>query len=146
MTTVKELSEQLGVSKSAILKYCKTELGIKTEPRKALQLDANQTAVVCSYFGDSVTASHLVKHSGTGNQSADNNTSQSTDNCSSDTQVLQQLQIENARLEERVAGLERENALLRERIEQADAALEREQRRAGGFWARLGQKLLGSGD
>lgn len=56
------------------------------------------------------------------------------------------LRVENAKLEERCRGLERENELLRERLGEADAALKREQLQARGFWARLGQRLLGSGD
>ena len=58
-----------------------------------------------------------------------------------DAEMLQEI----ATLRERVAGLEKENALLRERLEVADAALEREQMQARGFWSKLGQKLLGSG-
>ena len=50
-----------------------------------------------------------------------------------------------ATLKERVAGLERENDLLRERLKIADAALEREQLQPRGFWSNLSQKLLGSG-
>ena len=52
MTTVKKLSEQLGVSKTTILAYCKEELHLHTEPRKALQLSANDCAAVCSRFAD----------------------------------------------------------------------------------------------
>ena len=144
MTTVKELSDLLGVSKSTIMAYCKDELGLTPEPRKALQLDDAQSAAVCSRFGDCVTAeqpsdpqerAQLPKS--VADESAD------MKRHSADDYAV--LQIENARLQERCNGLERENALLRERVQAADAALEREQHRAAGFWSRLGQRLLGDG-
>ena len=55
------------------------------------------------------------------------------------------MQAENAELRARIDGLERENELLRERLQVADDALKREQLQKRGFWNRLGQKLLGDG-
>lgn len=134
MTTVKELSEQLGVSKTAILKYAKEELGLKTEPRKTLQLTANQ----CSVIADRFSASEQVKDGETENQGLQLGFQLSADEVFS-------LQKENAALKAKIIGLEDQISLLRERLEVADAALEREQMQARGFWSRLGQKLLGSG-
>lgn len=134
MTTVKELSEQLGVSKTAILKYAKEELGLKTEPRKTLQLNANQ----CSVIADRFSGSEQVKDAETENQGLQLGFQLSADEVFS-------LQTENAALKARIEGLEDQISLLHERLEVADAALEREQMQARGFWSRLGQKLLGSG-
>lgn len=144
MTTVKELSELLGVSKSTIMAYCKEELGIKPEPRKALQLDDAQSAAICSRFGDCITAEQPAEHQERA-QLPNSAVLESAELKRPSADDYAALQIENARLQERVNGLERENALLRERIQAADAALEREQHRAAGFWSRLGQRLLGDG-
>lgn len=144
MTTVKDLSDQLGVSKSTLLRYIKDELGITPEPRKPLQLDATATAAICSRFGDCVSGEQPADHQKRAKspESAADDAAADAGPSAADFAVLQ---IENARLQERVNGLERENALLRERIQAADAALEREQHRAAGFWSRLGQRLLGDG-
>lgn len=145
MTTVKELSDLLGVSKSTLLRYIKDELGITPEPRKPLQLDAAAAAACCSKFGDCISgeqATHPEERAKTPESAADGAAADAGPSAA-DFAVLQ---IENARLQERVNGLERENALLRERIQAADAALEREQHRAAGFWSRLGQRLLGDGE
>lgn len=134
MTTVRELADKLGVSRQAVLNYAKTELGVKPQPRKACQLTDKQCAAVASHFADSVSAADQQLHNKT-----DKQTDKQTD------KLVSSLQIEVARLQAVVNGLERENALLKDRLEVADAALEREQQRAMGFWSRLGQKLLGSG-
>lgn len=60
--------------------------------------------------------------------------------------ALHDAEVENARLRAEVDGLRGENALLLERLRVADAALEREQMQARGFWSRLGRKLLGDGE
>ena len=54
MTTVRELADVLGISKSTLMRFCKDELGLRPEPRKVLQLDAVATAACCSRFGDCV--------------------------------------------------------------------------------------------
>lgn len=141
MTTVRELADKLGVSKSAILDFAKSELGIKPEPRKAVQFDQNQTAVICSHFQKSAQLQQV----------ADQQLLQSTAVLSADQTAVDcslqmaELQIENARLQATVNGLEQQIQLLRDQLDVANAALEREQQRATGFWSRLGQKLLGSG-
>lgn len=134
MTTIKELSDKLGVSKTAITKYVKEELGLKTEPRKALQLSAHQCAVVADHF----SGDKLGKVAETENQGVQTGVQFCADEVAS-------LQLELAVAKSEIAALERENELLRDRLQKADEALEREQLQSRGFWSRLGQKLLGSG-
>lgn len=129
MTTAKELAEQLGVSKQSIMRYAKTELGVAPEPRKAVQFDANQTSAIAAHFADK----KLPK------------LQQTAINDSDMAQIV-------AALERDVAALEAENEQLRERVrelkedkEQLHKALERQQMIGGGFWSRLGRKLLGEG-
>lgn len=126
MVTVKELADELGVSTQTVRRYVKNELGVATQPRKMLHLDTNQASAVAAYF------------SGKTSESA---TPSATDVATPVADLLQDV----ATLKERVAGLERENDLLRERLKIADAALEREQLQPRGFWSNLSQKLLGSG-
>ncbi len=95
-----------------------------------LQLDAVQAAII---------ADHFCK--GKQEKRVENKKPSATLVATDVSELLQQVAV----LNERVAGLERENSLLRERLEIADAALEREQMQARGFWSRLGQRLLGSG-
>lgn len=137
MTTVRELSERLGVSKTAILRYVKEEMHLQTSPRKTLQLSANQCAVVADHF----SVSEKGKQISTENQTE--NHLQTSFQFGSDE--VFSLQIENAALKAENEGLRREVDVLRERLSVADAALEREQMQARGFWSRLGQKLLGDG-
>lgn len=120
MTTVKELADELGVSPQTIRRYVKNELGVAMQPRKTLQLDANQASAVAAHFSGKTQESAIDVSTG-------------------DAELLQEV----ATLRERVAGLERENELLRGQLETMNAALEREQMQARGFWSKLGQKLLG---
>lgn len=148
MTTVREIADKLGVSKTAVMKFCKEELHLKTEPRRALQLSAND----CAAIADRFSADTLGEYAETENQGLQSGLQLSAHKVVSLQSGLQlsahevvSLQIENAGLRARVGGLERENELLRERLDVADAALEREQQQRRGFWNRLGQRLLGSG-
>ena len=134
MTTVREIAEELGVSKTAVMKFCKEELHLKTEPRKALQLSANQ----CSVIADRFSADEREKQHETENQGLQIGLQLAAHEVFS-------LQAENAELRARIDGLERENELLRERLQVADEALKRAQLQKRGFWNRLGQKLLGDG-
>lgn len=122
MTTIRELSEQLGVSAQTIRRYVKQELGVATKERQTLQLDANQAALVADHF----TRSKAKKEEPATNRVAE-------------------LEQDVAVLRERVAGLEQQVSILKTQLEAANAALEREQQAHVGFWARLGQRLLGSG-
>lgn len=135
MTTVKELSDELGVSRTTILKFCKEELNLKTEPRKALQLSANQCSVIANRF----SAIKLVKQE-VSEKETDNTPKRDLQLRAEEVSSLQQ---ENAKLKAENEGLREQIALYRERLEVADAALEREQMQARGFWSKLGQKLIG---
>lgn len=122
MATIKELADKLEVSPQTIRRFVKKEFGIIPEPRKPITLDANQCNIVAAHFA--------------------------TDKLGDVPEVttsLQEMLQEIAILRERVAGLERENELLRERLKKADEILEREQMQARGFWSRLGQRMLGNG-
>lgn len=122
MTTIRELSEQLGVSAQTIRRYVKQELGVATKERQALQLDANQAALVADHFTRSKTKKEETA-----------------------TNRVAELEQDVAVLRERVAGLEQQISLLKSQLEASNAALEREQRNNVGFWAKLGRKLLGDG-
>lgn len=122
MTTIRELANKLEVSPQTIRRFVKKELGIIPEPRKPIMLDANQCNIVAAHFAADTLG-----------------------NVPEVAISLQESLQEVAALKERVAGLERENELLRDRLQKADEALEREQLQSRGFWSRLGQKLLGSG-
>lgn len=138
MATVKELADELGVSKTSVLKYCKEELHLQTEARRTLQLSANQCAVVANHF----SAVDQRKSIQTENQTE--NHLQTCVQLRADE--VFSLQHESAALKAENEGLREQVALLKERLEVADAALEREQMQARGFWSRLGQKLLGENE
>ena len=116
------------------MKYVKEELQLKTEPRKTLQLSADD----CSAIADRFAAPEQAKEE------------KPTANCKPESLQLfadevSSLQLANAVLKARIDAMERENRLLKERLDKADEALEREQMQARGFWGALGQKLLGNG-
>lgn len=141
MTTVRELSERLGVSKTTILKFCKEELKLKTSARRTLQLSANQCSIIASHFS---TSGQAKLHS-TENQT-ESSLQTSLQMCADGFSAeFSDLKAENSALKAENDGLKEQIALLKERLEVADAALEREQMQARGFWSRLGQKLLGDG-
>lgn len=142
MITVRELAEELGVSPQTVRRYVTRELGVATEPRKALQLDADQASIVADHFKD--RKRQVGPSKGAEGGGADVATPAVTleNNVAAGVAELRE---RVAALEAENAGLRSENDLLRERLEVADKALEREQMQARGFWSRLGQKLLGSG-
>lgn len=133
MPTVSEVAAACGVSAQTVRRFVKNELGKKTEPRTRIELTINEAQLIADHFakrGSSVANS--VASSDQGKLDA------VVSRCN---ELLQQV----ATLNERVAGLQRENELLKERLKYADAALEREQMQSRGFWSRLGQRLLGDG-
>ena len=133
MTTVRELAEELGVSPQTIRRFVREELHVATQERKTVQLDAAQASIVADHFKKKTAAKRNMKEQG--------------DECRQQ-ELLQRVasyEVEIATLRERVAGLERENSLLRMQLESSNKALEREQMNSVGFWKRLGQHLLGSG-
>lgn len=134
MTTVKDLCEMYGFSRSTALRHIRACLGDAPKVDGVVRLDASMTHQLTRYLsGKTIKVVH---------QDAPNDAPLTHHGASNDAALLQ----ENAALKERVAGLERECELLRERLEVADAALEREQMQARGFWSKLGQKLLGGGN
>lgn len=134
MTTVREIAAELGVSKTAVMKFCKEELHLKPEPRKTLQLSANQCSAIADRF-----ATHIQ------GKQCDTENNHLQEDLQFSAHEYFSLQTENAELRARIDGLERENELLRERLQVADEVLKREQLQKRGFWNRLGQKLLGDG-
>ena len=137
MPKIKELADVLGVSAQSIRNFVKSEFGIVSQERKPIILDANQAAIVADHFKSDLPV-------------VQNTAKEPAKVANSDISV--EIQIENAILKERVAGLERDIQRLeeqikdlKERIAAADVALERQQNISGGFWNRLGRKLLGEG-
>lgn len=133
MPTVKELAEELGVSRQAVRDFVKNELGVKMEPRKPTILTVNEASAAANYF-------------------AKKRSSNAKDNAAVDQEEYRKLAQrcsdalqECAVLKATLAGLQRENDLLRERLSVADEAIREERRRSLGFWHRLGMKLLGDG-
>ena len=102
-----------------------------------MQLDATQSAIVADHFKNRKTSGkkHFQEQ-----QTRDDVTTVNADML----QQIADLKIEVATYRERVAGLERENELLRAQLDSSNKALEREQMNSGGFWNRLGQRLLGT--
>lgn len=130
MPKIKELADTLGVSAQTIRDYVKSEFGIVPQERKPIILDANQAAIVADHFKNDSSSLQEVAKTPANPASYDE---------------LVDLKVENAMLKERVAGLEEKVRLLEDRLSVADAALERQQNISGGFWSRLGRKLLGEG-
>lgn len=161
MTTLAEVAEQYGVSKSTATRWARTacpeafghggKVDLSRDQLHALadhvtrvtnRDDANHDSV-----GDAVDKQGASCGDGekrvTGKRVMTRVTGEDDANRDAVVMRLHELEIEAAELRARVAGLESENELLRGRLEQADKALEREQMQARGFWNRLGQKLLG---
>lgn len=160
MLTLRQISEQYGISKSTARRRvleCFENLSI--EQGKTLQLDSEQAAI----FADWMKKRGEV-HESAVNQSeplaAKDKTPDSRKSFSAEE--VQKL-VQEAVQAEQVKRIEQENAALREQVEQyksrvesleaeierLHSALEREQNLAAikrqGFFARLSQKLLGSG-
>lgn len=123
--TVKDLAETYSISRSTVLRHVKKCFGNDDAKQgKPLEFDEVMMQEFADYMGK------LGK-------SRPRQTS-------SNDEAMNELKVKIARLEERVESLEREKSLLLERLEVADAALEREQMQSRSFWNRLGQKLLGN--
>lgn len=125
MTTIRELSDELGVSAQTIRRFVRTELRVATKPRQKIVLDANQASAVADHF----------KNSNSGYVKSDMNIA-----TAENVELLQEV----ATLRERVAGYEREIQRLEEQVEILRGQLDREQRR--GFFSRLWpRRALGPG-
>lgn len=127
MTTVTELCEAYGFSRSTALRHVKACFGDAPKVDGVVRLDASQMHQLTHYLAGKTDK--VTRHD-------------ASNDAPFDAEMLQEI----AALRERVSGLERENELLRERLEISDAALEREQMQARGFWSKLGQRLLGGGN
>lgn len=168
MLTLRQISEQYGISKSTARRRvleCFENLSI--EQGKTLQLDSEQAAIFADW----------MKKRGEVHESALNNSEQveqvaaetvdttvdTSNNANTFTAAQVQKLVQEAVQAEKVKQVEQENESLREQVEQyksrvesleaeierLHSALEREQNLAAikrqGFFARLSQKLLGSG-
>lgn len=164
MLTLRQISEQYGISKSTARRRvleCFENLSI--EQGKTLQLDSEQAAIFADW----------MKKRGEVHESALNNSEQveqvaaetvdTSNNANTFTAAQVQKLVQEAVQAEQVKQVEQENESLREQVEQyksrvesleaeierLHSALEREQNLAAikrqGFFARLSQKLLGSG-
>lgn len=127
MTRVKELADELGVTPQSIRNFAKKNFDFAKE-KGPFEFTDEQCSIIAHHFS-------------TGRRKKD----LQTEDDGLQSKVID-LQMQVARLEERCRGLERENDLLRNRLERADEALEREQKKAIGFWANIGRRLLGSGN
>lgn len=164
MLTLRQISEQYGISKSTARRRvleCFENLSI--EQGKTLQLDSEQAAIFADW----------MKKRGEVHESALNNSEQveqvaaetvdTSNNANTFTAAQVQKLVQEAVQAEQLKQVEQENESLREQVEQyksrvesleaeierLHSALEREQNLAAikrqGFFARLSQKLLGSG-
>lgn len=163
MTTVKELAETLGISKSTVRRRIREALpDLATGEGSAITLTPEQVHQVVHHMTrrDAVSSDAVGAALASGNSvsSASGDavlTHQMARFGAPDDAVVTRLEqvqkalhdaeLEAARLRAEVDGLKAQNDLLRERLEVADAALERAQEQGRGFWSRLGQKLLGPG-
>lgn len=163
MTSVAELAEALGVSKSTVRRRIREALpDLDVNGGRAIDLSPEQVHQVVHHMTrrDAVSSDAVGAALASGNSvsSASGDavlTHQMARFGAPDDAVVTRLEqvqkalhdaeLEAARLRAEVDGLKAQNDLLRERLEVADAALKREQEQARGFWSRLGQRLLGSG-
>lgn len=163
MTSVAELAEALGVSKSTVRRRIREALpDLVTGDGSAITLTPEQVHQVVHHMTrrDAVSSDAVGAALNSGNSVSIASgdavlVHQVARRDAPDDAVLARLEqvqkalhdaeLEAARLRAEVDGLKSENDLLRERLTIADKALERAQEQGRGFWSRLGQKLLGPG-
>lgn len=144
MTTLREVAEAYGVSKSTARRWV---LGLFPDIANGggtIDLDANQMQLVAHYAASrgAVRAAH---------DEARMNCDETvcTGSCEPEVNrfepIVARLEAENGALLKRCESLEAELERTHAELERVHAALEREQNTARGFWNRLGQKLLGNG-
>lgn len=135
MTTIREIAEQYGVSKSTARRWVLQCFPDASASGAKVELDMGQMHILAEY-----AASRGAVH-----EPLQKNCSEPYMNrgealwSASEAVQLARYEAENEALLKRCESLEKE-------IERLHAALEREQMQARGFWSRLGQKLLGGGD
>lgn len=129
MTTVKELSDTLGVSRQRIIRYAKAELGVAAQPRKTLQLTAAQASAV---------ADHFISKNSVHTPKSDAPTDADAAALMQHVAALEQQmhQEREAALRREIDALKDENAFLRAQVE-----AQAEQLRAAltPWWRRLGR-------
>lgn len=142
MPTIREVAEEYHVSKSTMRRWIKACMPDLFNGQR-VNLNDSQMHELAHYI-----AEHELAHIGDDTNDGDSRTIHGLPSGTDDETLLErvhELELENASLRATNDSLERSNELLLERLRAADAALEREQMQARGFWSRLGQKLLGSG-
>lgn len=137
MTTIRQISEKYGVSKSTARRWVMACFPDLDSGGSTIDLDANQVQMVASY-ADSRGVVRMNQ------EEPSLNYGESILNGSRDA-ILARFEAENESLLNRCESLEREIERLHEELGRMHGALEREQMQARGFWSRLGQKLLGAG-
>lgn len=137
MPTIKEIGEQYNVSKSTARRWIEACMPEVLNGSR-VNLNDSQMHQLAQYV-----SSNELAPSGKDSIKTDSRTVHES-NDESFMNRLHELEIENASLRAQNESLERSNEMLLERLKVADAALEREQQMARGFWNRLGQKLLPS--
>lgn len=163
MTSVAELAEALGVSKSTVRRRIREALpDLDVNGGRAIDLSPEQVHQVVHHMTrrDAVSSDAVCAALASGNSvssaSGDAVLVHQVARCGApyDAVVAQLEQVrgklhdaelEAARLRAEVDGLKSENDLLRERLTIADKALERAQEQGRGFLSRMAQKLLGPG-
>lgn len=157
MPTIKEISDEYGVSKSTMRRWIK-ECMPDLFDGKRLNLNESQMHELADFIAknksnynkDKVIDVTFEETTESENKAFNEPIYEAID--SATLNRINELEAENTYLEimngslqREIDSLKRENELLLDRLKVADAALEREQMQARGFWSRLGQKLLGKG-
>lgn len=164
MLTLRQISEQYGISKSTARRRvleCFENLSI--EQGKTLQLDSEQAAIFADWMKKRGEVHESFKNQSEQVHGDSVNKKKTAGNSESFSAEEVEKLVREAVQAEQVKQIEQENAALREQVEQYKSrvesleaeierlhlALEREQNLAAikrqGFFARLSQKLLGSG-
>lgn len=131
MTTISDLCDVYGISRSTALRRVKDCFGDAPRRGKAVHLDASQTQVFADYMAKQ-TAS-VTRHDAPSDASPTHHAERPQD------------PLETPTVRALVAQYEARIRDLQDEVERLHAALEREQQTHVGFWHRLGQRLLGDG-
>ena len=134
MTTIKQIAEQYGVSKSTARRWVLQCFPNASADGAKVELDAGQMHVLAEYAASRGAIHEPIRKT---HNEPYLNRDVSFWNASKEIQMAR-YEAENEALLKRCESLETE-------IERLHAALEREQMQARGFWSKLGQKLLGTG-
>lgn len=144
MTTLREIAEAYGISKSTARRWVLACFPDMNSTGGRIELDANQMQAVAHYAASrgAVQAVHDEAPVTCGETVC---TGSGKPEVNRFEPVVARLEAENEALLKRCESLEAELERTHAELERVHAALEREQNSSRGFWNRLGQKLLGSG-